>query len=380
MRLMVYLDYNATTPVDKRVLDRMLPYFTQHYGNPASGGHMFGWTANAAVELARRQVAEALGVERPSEITFTSGSTEGINAAIKGVAEACRHHGDHIVTVRTEHSAVRKCCHHLEQNGIRVTYLPVDRQGLICMDDLERSLTDQTILVSVMWANNETGVVQPISEISRRVRARKIPFMTDATQAVGKLSVTAQDADILVCSGHKIYGPKGVGALYMRERVHRCPLIDGGGQERGHRGGTLNVPGIVGLGEALRIARLECEQDHDRLQALRDGFEHILGEAIPGLRINGHGVPRLPQTPNITFPAVDPERFRVALRTVAISSGSACSSHSHGSSPVLEAMGINPREAARTFRISMGRQTTEEEVDFAASTIVGAVQSLGVLN
>lgn len=380
MRSTVYLDYNATTPVDRRVLDRMLPYFTQHYGNPASEGHMFGWTANAAVELARRQVAAALGVPRPSQITFTSGSTEGINAAIKGVADACRHHGNHIVTVRTEHSAVRKCCHHLEQNGFRVTYLPVDRQGLVDIDELDRCLNDKTILVSIMWANNETGVVQPISEISRLVRGRNIPFMTDATQAVGKLSVAAEEADILVCSGHKIYGPKGVGALYMRERVHCHPLIDGGGQERGHRGGTLNVPGIVGLGEALRIAQIECNEDHDRLKALRDGFERTLKKEIVGLRINGGEAPRLPQTSNITFPPMDPERLRLGLRPVAISAGSACASHSHAYSPVLEAMGVNRQEAARTFRISMGRQTTKEEVDYASSAIVEAVHSLSVLN
>ena len=378
IRPTVYLDYNATTPVDKRVLDRMLPYFTQHYGNPASQGHMFGWMASAAVEKARRQVAQVLDVERPSEITFTSGSTEGINAAIKGVAEACRHHGDHIVTVQTEHSAVRKCCQYLEDEGFRVTYLPVDAQGLIDVDDLENSLTDKTLLVCIMWANNETGVIQPISEISKRVRARGIPFMTDATQAVGKIPVSAQQADILVCSGHKIYGPKGVGALYMRERIHRCPLIDGGGQERGRRGGTLNVPGIVGLGEALQIARDECSEDHARLSLLRDGLEQSLEEQIPGLVINGRGVERLPQTSNITFSDVDPERFRIALRSVAISAGSACSSHSHAGSPVLKAMGVGPEDIARTFRISMGRQTTREEVDFAAAALVEAVHSLSV--
>ena len=380
MRSTVYLDYNATTPVDRRVVDRMLPYFTQHYGNPASDGHMFGWTASAAVELARKQVAQALGIERPSGLTFTSGSTEGINAAIKGIAEACRHHGNHIVTVQTEHSAVRKCCQHLEQSGFNVTYLPVNKQGLVDADELDCCLTEETILVSVMWANNETGVVQPIHEISQRVRARNIPFMTDATQAVGKLQVTADDADILVLSGHKIYGPKGVGALYVRDRIRRSPLIDGGGQERGHRGGTLNVPGIVGLGEALRIAQLEWEQDHDRLQALRDNFELELCAKIPELRINGFGVSRLPQTSNITFPPLDADRLRIELRGIAISSGSACSSHSHTPSPVLEAMGLSREEAARTFRISLGRQTTEADVEFATSAIVDAIRTPGVQN
>ena len=379
MRPTVYLDYNATTPVDARVLDRMLPYFTQHYGNPASEGHTYGWTASAAVERARRQVAAALQIDRPSAITFTSGSTEGINAALKGVAEACRDHGDHIVTVQTEHSAVRKCCKHLEQNGFRVTYLSVDTSGLLDVDELECCLTGRTILVSTMWANNETGVIQPIREISRRVRMRKIPLMTDATQAIGKISVDAAEADILVLSGHKVYGPKGVGALYMRERVNRCPLIDGGGQERGHRGGTLNVPGIVGLGEALQIAQQECEEDHTRLKVLRDEFEQELLKRIPGLRINGRDAPRLPQTSNITFPPLDADRLRIGLRTVAISSGSACSSHTHAPSPVLEAMGISREEAARTFRISLGRQTTRDEVDYAAAAIVDAVDSVGVL-
>ena len=378
MRPVIYLDYNATTPVDERVLERMLPYFTKHYGNPASQGHTFGWMASAAVEVARREVAKSLNVERPSEITFTSGSTEGINAAIKGVAEACAYRGRHIVTVQTEHSAVRKCCQHLEQHGYHITYLSVDGQGLVDLDELERSITDDTILVSVMWANNETGVILPIKEIAHCVRSRGILFMTDATQALGKLPVSAEDVDILVCSGHKIYGPKGVGALYMRERVRRSPLIDGGGQERGQRGGTLNVPGIVGLGEALRIAQLECDKEHKRLRALRDDLENTLEAMIPGLRINGCGAGRLPQTSNVTFPLADPERLRLGLRTLAISSGSACSSHSNASSPVLAAMGVSVEDATRTFRISLGRHTTEEEVDIAKSTIIKAMRNLGV--
>ena len=364
-------------PVDKRVLERMLPYFTQHFGNASSGGHMFGWAASAAVEQARQEVANCLGVKRPSEISFTSGSTEGINAAIKGISEACAHKGRHIVTVQTEHSATRKTCQHLQRQGYRVTYLSVCSQGLVDLEELERSLSDDTILVSVMWANNETGVVQPIEEISQLVRSRGILFMTDATQAVGKLPVFVDGVDVLVCSGHKIFGPKGVGALYMRERVRRRPLIDGGGQERGHRGGTLNVPGIVGMGEALRLARLECEMDCRRMASLRDDLENALESAIPGLKINGKKAARLPQTSSITFPQVDAERLQLGIRTLAVGTGSACASQTSAPSPVLIAMGLNASEARRTLRISLGRPTTAQEVDAAQSAIIGAMRGLG---
>ena len=378
MSAAIYLDYNATTPVDERVLERMLPYFTQHFGNASSGGHMFGWAASAAVEQARQEVADCLGVERPGEISFTSGSTEGINAAIKGISEAYAHKGRHIVTVQTEHSATRKSCQHLQRQGYRVTYLSVCSQGLVDLEELERSLSDDTILVSIMWANNETGVVQPIEEISRLVRSRGILFMTDATQAVGKVPVSVDGVDVLVCSGHKIFGPKGVGALYMRERVRRRPLIDGGGQERGHRGGTLNVPGIVGLGESLRLARLECDQDHKRLESLRDSLEDALDCAIPGLKINGKMAVRLPQTSNVTFPRVDAERLQLGIRTLAVSTGSACASQNSVPSPVLTAMGLNAEEARRTLRISLGRPTTGQEVEAAKLAIIGAMRELGV--
>ena len=376
MSAVIYLDYNATTPVDPRVVDKMLPYFTEHYGNPSSQAHMYGWAANAAVEKARMEVAQCLGASRPSEITFTSGATEGINAAIKGVAEVRSRRGNHIVTVQTEHSAVTHACQHLQQQGWHVTYLPVNSDGLLDLDSLEDSLTDETVLVCIMWANNETGVIQPISEIAGLVRGRGIPFMTDATQAVGKLPVSVDDVDILVCSGHKVYGPKGVGAMFVRSRVRCAPLIDGGGQERGKRSGTHNVPGIVGMGEAFRLAKLECEQDAKRLSTLRDKFEQDLIDSGVAVQINGAGADRLPQTSSVSFPDLNLERLLLSIRTLAVGTGSACGSGKSMPSPVLSAMGVGDDAARQTLRVSLGRPTTKQDVFQASDLLMKALDGL----
>ena len=372
----IYLDYNATTPVDPRVVEKMLPYFTEYYGNPSSQAHMYGWAAGAAVERARTEVAECLGAPRPSEVIFTSGATEGINTVIKGLAEACCHKGRHIVTVQTEHSAVNHVCRYLERRGWSITYLPVNSNGLLDLDSLERSLTGDTVLVCVMWANNETGIIHPISEISKLVRGRGIPLMTDATQAVGKIPVSFEDVDILVCSGHKVYGPKGIGAMLIRGRLRYNPLIDGGGQERGRRSGTHNVPGIVGMGEAFRLANLEFEQDAKRLCSLRDRLEHsIMGAGIE-VQIHGYGVERLPQTSSISFPNLNLERLLLSIRTLAVGTGSACGSGQRMPSRVLSAMGVGSDIAGQTLRISLGRPTTEEEVIQASKLLVDALHGL----
>ncbi len=376
MSAAIYLDYNATTPVDPRVVEKMLPYFTEHYGNPSSQAHMYGWAASAAVEKARMEVAQCLGASRPSEITFMSGATEGINTAIKGVAEVCSRRGAHIVTVQTEHSAVTHACQHLQQQGWHVTYLPVNSDGLLDLSGLEDSLTDETVLVCVMWANNETGVIQPISEIAGLVRGHGIPFMTDATQAIGKLPVSVEDVDILVCSGHKVYGPKGVGAMFVRSRVRCAPLIDGGGQERGKRSGTHNVPGIVGMGEAFRLAKLECEQDAERLSVLRDKLEHDLIGSGVAVQINGAGADRLPQTSSISFPDLNLERLLLSIRTLAVGTGSACGFGKSTPSAVLSAMGVEDDAARQTLRISLGRPTTEQDVFQASELLRKALDGL----
>lgn len=378
MKLPIYLDYNATTPVDERVLARMLPFFTDQYGNASSKGHPYGWAAEEAVEQAREAVATCLGAEA-SEIVFTSGATEAVNAAIKGVAGAYARKGRRLVTVQTEHKAVLDTCRALERQGFAATYLPVDANGLLALDVLDDALTDETILVAVMTANNETGVLQPIPEIAERVRARGILFMTDATQAVGKVSVSVEHADLLVCSGHKVYGPKGVGALYVRRRnprVRVLPLVDGGGQERGLRGGTLNVPGIVGMGVALEIARAEKATDAARLATLRDRFEAALLDNLHDVQINGQNAPRLPQTANVTFRGVDAAKLVLALRDLAVSTGSACTSGSGKPSHVLTAMGLPGEDALAAIRFSLGRFTTAEEINYAIEHVLAAVEKL----
>jgi cysteine desulfurase len=378
MKLPLYLDYNATTPVDPRALERMLPYFSEHYGNASSKAHAFGWTAAEAVAQAREELAALLGAE-PEALIFTSGATEAINMAVKGVAEAYGPKGRHVVTVATEHKAVLGAFRALERRGFTITTLPVEPDGRVTPEAVAEAMTDETILVAAMWANNETGVIHPVAEIGAVVRERGALFLCDATQAVGKAPVSVENVDLLACSAHKFYGPKGVGALYVRRRrprVRLVPLLDGGGQEGGLRGSTLNVPGIVGMGAAAALAREALPEEAPRLRALRDRMEAAFLEAFPGVRVNGRAAPRLPQTANVTFRGVRADRLMTRLRTLALSPGSACSSGSGRPSHVLKALGLSDEDAAATLRFSLGRFTTEAEVDFAIGAVREAVEAL----
>jgi cysteine desulfurase len=372
----LYLDYNATTPVDPAVFDAFAPYFTEHFGNPSSG-HAYGWVADEAVTAAREQLAALLGA-RPDALTFTSGATEAANLAIRGAANAYRGKKDHVVTVATEHKAVLDPMRALEDEGVRVTVLGVGSDGLIDLDELRDALTDTTLLVAVMWANNETGVLQPIPEIAVIARERGALFMTDATQAVGKIPVDVEHADLLVCSAHKVYGPKGVGALYRsrrRPRVRLKPEITGGGQEGGLRSGTLNVPGIVGFGKAAAVAGEQLAAEAERLAALRDRLETALLDRVPEARVNGSRTHRLPNTTNLTFPGTC-GKLLSKLHGVAASVGSACRTTSTRPSHVLTALGLSDEDAFSSLRLSLGRFTTEEDVDLAADEIVAAVDTL----
>lgn len=373
----VYLDYNATTPVDPQVLACMLPYFTERFGNPSSKGHRYGLEAEAAVEVAREQLAVLLGAE-PENLIFTSGATEALNLAIKGVAQALAHRGRHVVTVQTEHAAVLEACRALARRGWEVTYLPVDAEGRLDMAVLEAALRPDTVLLCVMWANNETGVLHPIPAIAQLARDRGVPLLVDATQAVGKIPVQVTGIDLLACSAHKFYGPKGVGALYVRRRpeLRLQPLLDGGGQEQGLRSGTLNVPGIVGMGAAAVRAAEVMAEEMSRLQALRDRLEQGLQGALSGVRVNGAGAPRLPQTSSITFEGVRADRLLAAVRTLALSAGSACGSGRGKPSHVLRAMGRTDTEAQATIRISLGRFTTAADIDYALTELIAAVERL----
>ncbi|PEN12251.1 IscS subfamily cysteine desulfurase [Longibacter salinarum] len=368
----IYLDHNATTPVDDRVLERMMPYFTDQFGNASSGSHSFGWAAEEAVSVAREQVADGLDVQ-PSTLTFTSGATEAINAAIKGVLSTYRRKGQHIVTVETEHKAVMDTCDAVETKGADITRLPVDESGRVTAEQVEAALRDDTILVAVMWANNETGVIQPIQEITKVVRDHGALFLVDATQAVGKLPVTADPADLLVASAHKMYGPKGAGILYARDRrprVRWSPMIHGGGQEDGHRGGTLNVPAVVGMGRAFEIAVDEQADDAERMERLRSRLENRILDAIDDAWVNGADASRLPNTTSLTLPGVSAEDLLLAMRGVACSTGSACASHSNRPSHVLKAHGLSDADARSTVRLSLGRHTTQEEIDHAAEVLI----------
>jgi cysteine desulfurase len=378
MTFPIYLDYNATTPVDPRVVERMLPFFTRHYGNASSKGHAFGWAAAEGVKQAREELAAVLGAD-PTEIVFTGGATESINLAIKGVAAAYGEKGRHMITVQTEHSAVLEACRALERQGWAITRLPVGPEGLVRLEDIEAAITEETVLVSVMWANNETGVLQPITDIGRAVRSRGVLFLTDATQAVGKLPVSIEHVDMLACTAHKLYGPKGIGALYVRRRgprVRLLPQIDGGGQELGLRAGTLNTPGIVGFGAAAAVAVAGMDAEAVRLGALRDALERRLQTALPGVQVNGAGALRLAHVSNLTFPGVRSAHLVAELRDLAMSTGSACSSGTGNPSHVLKAMGLNDEAAYATLRISMGRFTTPDEVDHAAARIISGVSRL----
>ena len=376
----VYLDHHATTPVDPRVLQAMLPYFSEKFGNPASRNHAFGWEAEQAVEHARSRIAALIGAS-PREMIFTSGATESVNLALKGVAEAYQGRGDHIVTVVTEHRAVLDTCRRLEARGLRVTYLPVDREGLVNPDEVRGAITERTILVSVMFANNEIGVIQPIREISRVVRERGVLFHSDATQAVGKIPVHVEEdgIDLLSFSAHKLYGPKGVGALYVRSRnprVELVPQIDGGGHERGLRSGTLNVPAIVGFGEACAICQREMEGEGQRVAALRDRLMNRLLAELDEVVIHGSLKHRLPNNLNLSFLGVEATTLMMNVKEIAISSGSACSSATPEPSHVLRALGLPADLARGAIRIGLGRFNTEEEIEYAAGRLIEAVRKL----
>ncbi|HEY6978263.1 MAG TPA: IscS subfamily cysteine desulfurase [Chitinophagaceae bacterium] len=380
LKLPVYLDNNATTLVDPRVLKAMIPYFTDHFGNAASRSHSFGWEAEEAVDYARGQVAKLINSE-PKEIIFTSGATEADNLAIKGVFEIFAGRDNHVITCVTEHKAVLDTCKHIEKLGCEVTYLPVRQDGLIDLKELEAAIKQNTVLIAVMYANNETGVIQPIKEISTIAKKHGVLFFTDATQAVGKIAVDVlkDGIDLMAFSSHKLYGPKGVGALYVRRknpRVRVMAQMDGGGHERGMRSGTLNVPGIVGFGEACEICRLNMEESSKRVRALRDKLETALLK-IEESHLNGNKEQRLPHVTNISFGYVESEALMLGCnKAIAISSGAACTSASIEPSHVLKAMGIGNELAHSSLRFSLGRFTTEEEIDYTIEQIINTVNTL----
>lgn len=376
----VYLDGHATTPVDSRVLEAMMPFFTEHFGNPASLTHAYGWAAEAAVKQARSTIAAGIGAT-PEEIVFTSGATEANNLAIKGVAEAYFSKGRHIVTVQTEHTAVLDPCAYLETLGFEVTYLPVDSEGLVNMDDLGQSLRSDTILVSVMAANNEIGVLQPLAEIGQRCRDRGILFHTDAAQAIGKINidVQAQCIDLLSMTAHKVYGPKGIGALYVRRRhprVQLAPQLHGGGHERGMRSGTLYPPQIVGLAKALELAWENQAAEQQRIGQLRDRLWQGLMD-VPGIHLNGHPTQRLANNLNISVEDVDGQALLLALRQVAaVSSGAACSSTKSAPSHVLKAIGHSDALAYASLRFGLGRFTTADDIERVIAGCQEAIRTL----
>jgi cysteine desulfurase len=374
------MDHNATTPVDPRVLENMLPYFTQKFGNAASRSHSFGWDAEKAVDLAREQIAVLMNAD-PREIIFTSGATESDNLAIKGVAEMYREQGDHIITSLVEHKAVLDTCKRLEGEGFRVTYLPVDDTGMVRPESLSEAIDEKTILVSLMLANNEIGTLNPLPEIGKICRSRGVLFHTDAVQGFGKVpfDVQAMNVDLASVTAHKMYGPKGVGALYVRRRNPRVRLraqMDGGGHERGMRSGTLNVPGIVGFGAACEIAQREMGTEGQRLSTLRDRMRERIQGKLDEVYLNGHPTQRLPGNLNLSFAYVEGESLLMGLKDVALSSGSACTSASLEPSYVLKALGVGDELAHSSLRYGLGRYTTDEEVDFVIDLTVHVVDRL----
>jgi cysteine desulfurase len=382
IKLPIYMDNHATTPVDPRVVETMLPFFTHDFGNAASRNHAFGWKAEEAVEYAREQVAQLIGAKSDKEIVFTSGATESDNLAIKGVAEFYRDKGNHIITARTEHKAVLDTCKKLERQGFAVTYLDVAQDGLIRPEQVREAITDKTILVSIMLANNEVGSVQPLAEIGKITRERGILFHSDAVQGVGKaeFDVEAMNIDLASVTAHKMHGPKGVGALYVRRQKPRVRLVaqmDGGGHERGMRSGTLNVPGIVGFGKAAEIARKEWRVDAARIFAMRECLREKLFSALDMIHLNGADDPhRLPGNLNVSFSFVEGEAMMMAIRDVAVSSGSACTSASLEPSYVLRAMGVDEELAHSSIRFGIGKFNTDEEIDYVANLVVQSVVRL----
>jgi len=380
LKLPIYLDNNATTPMDPRVLEAMLPYFVEKFGNAASRNHSFGWVAEEAVDYAREQVAKLINAD-PKEIIFTSGATEADNLAIKGVYEMYSSKGNHIITATTEHKAVLDTCKHIEKTGGKVTYLDVKADGLIDLAELEAAITPQTILIAIMYGNNEIGVIQPVREISAIARKHGVLFFTDATQAVGKIPVDVQKdgIDLMAFSGHKMYGPKGVGVLYVRRKNPRVKVtaqMDGGGHERGMRSGTLNVPGIVGLGKACELCMNEMESEAKRLSTMRDRLESALME-LEEAYVNGNREHRLPHVANISFKYVEGEGLMMGFnKDIAVSSGSACTSASLEPSYVLKALGLGDDLAHSSLRFGLGRFTTDEQIDYTINAVRSTVLKL----
>ena len=384
MKLPIYMDYHATTPMDPRVFEAMRPYFLEIFGNAASRNHSFGWEAEEAVEKSRKQIADLIGATA-KEIIFTSGATESNNLALKGVAQMYAEKGNHIITAATEHKAILDTCKHLEKEGVRVTYLPVQANGLVDLEMLREAITDKTILISVMYANNEIGVVQPMAEIGKIAKARGVLVHTDGVQAVGKIPVNVikDNVDLMSLTGHKLYGPKGVGALYVRRKGPRVQLtaqMDGGGHERGMRSGTLNVPGIVGFGEACALCQVEMPEESKRLAHLRDKLRARLERDLDEVYINGTMEHRLPHNLNISFAYVEGESLLMGINDVAVSSGSACTSATLEPSYVLKALGAGDDLAHSSIRFGLGRFTTEEEVDYVGAKVVDVVRKLRELS
>jgi cysteine desulfurase len=384
MKLPIYMDYHATTPMDPRVFEAIKPYFMETFGNSASRNHSFGWQAEEAVEKSRKQIADLIGAT-PKEIVFTSGATESNNLALKGVAEMYAEKGNHIITAATEHKAILDTCKRLEKHGIRVTYLPVQANGLVDLDMLKEAITDKTILVSIMYANNEIGVLQNMAEIGKIAKAKGVLVHSDATQAVGKVPVNVikDNIDLMSMSGHKIYGPKGVGALYVRRKSPRVQItaqMDGGGHERGMRSGTLNVPGIVGLGEACALCQAEMTEESKRMAYLRDKLRSKLESQLDEVYVNGTMEHRVPNNLNISFAYVEGESLLMGINDIAVSSGSACTSATLEPSYVLKALGAGDDLAHSSIRFGLGRFNTEEEVDYVADKVIDVVKKLRELS
>ncbi len=380
MNLPIYMDNHSTTRVDPRVVEEMLPYFTTYFGNAASRNHSFGWDADKAVEAARERLARIINAES-REIIFTSGATESNNLALKGVAEMYVEKGNHIITQVTEHRSILDTAKRLEKSGMNVTYLPVDKEGLVDPEDVRKAITDRTVLISIMLVNNEIGVIQPVEEIGKIAKERGVLFHCDATQGVGKIPVNVQSmgVDLLSYTAHKLYGPKGVGALYVRRknpRVRLSPMMDGGGHERGMRSGTLNVPGIVGFGKACEVAMEVMEQESAMLLSLRERLRKGIMDSLDEVSVNGHLTKRMPGNLNLSFAYVEGESFLMGLREIALSSGSACTSATLEPSYVLQALGVSSELAHSSVRFGLGRFNTEEEVDYVIKRVVETVNRL----
>ncbi|HTG13393.1 MAG TPA: IscS subfamily cysteine desulfurase [Candidatus Eisenbacteria bacterium] len=382
MKLPIFMDSQSTTPVDPRVLEEMIPYFTEKFGHPASRNHPFGWEAEGGVDKAREQIAKLVGARDPKEVVFTSGGTEAINLALKGVAEMYREKGNHIVTTTIEQRATLDVCKRLERQGFEVTYVPVGREGLVDVEAVRAALTDKTILISIMFANNEIGTIQPVAELGKLAKEKGIIFHTDATQAVGKIpvDVEAMGIDLLSMTAHMLYGPKGVGALYVRRkspRVRLAPMVDGGGHERGMRSGTVPVPLVVGFGKAAEISREVMGEESKRLAALRDRLQEQIVSKVDEAYVNGHPDRRLPHNLNISFAYVEGESVLMGLnREAALASGSACTSATLEPSYVISALGVDSELAHSSIRFGLHRFSTEEEVDFVAQKTVEVIHRL----